>query len=68
MPTPELQEFLAKIQGGDEGICRSVCCDEMDPFLTVGASPGKRLPRKSAAGPTPCECGSTGRLPRCSPS
>ena len=32
MPTPELQEFLAKIQGGDERAVEALL-EEMDPFL-----------------------------------
>jgi hypothetical protein len=32
MPTPELQEFLAKIQGGDEGSVEAML-RELDPFL-----------------------------------
>ena len=32
MPTPELQEFFAKIQGGDEGAVEAML-QEMDPFL-----------------------------------
>jgi DNA-directed RNA polymerase specialized sigma24 family protein len=32
MPTPELQEFFAKIQGGDEAAVESML-QEMDPFL-----------------------------------
>jgi hypothetical protein len=32
MPTPELQEFFAKIQGGDEGAVEAMP-REMDPFL-----------------------------------
>ncbi len=32
MPTPELQEFLARIQGGDEGAVEAML-RELDPFL-----------------------------------
>ena len=32
MPTPELQEFFAKIQGGDEGAVEAML-QELDPFL-----------------------------------
>ena len=32
MPTPELQEFFAKIHGGDEGAVEAML-QEMDPFL-----------------------------------
>ena len=32
MPTPELQEFFAKIQGGDEAAVEAML-QEMDPFL-----------------------------------
>ncbi len=32
MPTPELQEFFAKIQGGDEGAVKAIL-EELDPFL-----------------------------------
>jgi RNA polymerase sigma-70 factor (ECF subfamily) len=32
MPTPELQDFLAKIQGGDEAAVEAIL-QEMDPFL-----------------------------------
>ena len=32
MPTPELQEFFARIQGGDEGSVEALL-QEMDPFL-----------------------------------
>jgi hypothetical protein len=32
MPTPELQEFFAKIQGGDDGAVEAML-QELDPFL-----------------------------------
>src|SRR5271165_3230552 len=32
MPTPELQDFFAKIQGGDDGAVEAMLRD-MDPFL-----------------------------------
>lgn len=32
MPAPELQEFFAKIQGGDEGAVEAML-NELDPFL-----------------------------------
>ena len=32
MPTPELQEFFAKIQGADEGAVEAML-QELDPFL-----------------------------------
>jgi DNA-directed RNA polymerase specialized sigma24 family protein len=32
MPTQELQEFLAKMQGGDEGAVKAIL-EELDPFL-----------------------------------
>jgi hypothetical protein len=76
MPTPELQEFFAKIPGGDAGAVEATL-RELDPVLRrvirmrlldrrlrraadTTEIPQRCSMRKSAAGQTPCERGSMG--------
>ena len=56
MPTPELQEFFAKIQGGDEGAVEAML-QELDPFLRrvirLRLLDGRSAPRRGHHGHSP---------------